>query len=339
MRFRLFEFKVMSFGLCNAPAVFQRLMNKALAPVLDVSTTNYLNDTLSYADSLPRHIETNRTILSQYRKYKLTCRAKKCDFHKKEIEWLGVHASEKGFEMDKWKVEAIRDWKQPKNLMELRSFLGFINFYRRFVKDFSKVARPLHDLEKKDVRFEWSEDCQVAFNELKTIVSTAPVLIHTNPDRPYILETDTSDYAYGAILSQKHDDSKLHPIAFLSKSMSPAEKNYDVFDKEMLAVVRALGHWRQYLDRTPEPITIITDHKNLEDYKNAKITNPRHARWSVIFASYNFVIIHRPGSQSAKPDALLRRSDHRVEGDRDYSDRPIFEERHVLAAEVEGAWA
>lgn len=291
-RFGLFEFKVMSFGLCNAPAVFQRLMNEALAPVLDISATNYLDDTLSYADSLPKHIETNQTILSQYRKYKLMCHAKKCEFHKKEIEWLGVHASEKGFEMDKWKVEAIRDWKEPRTLTELRSFLGFINFYQRFVKDFSKVARPLHNLEMKDVKFTWSEECQEAFDTLKTIVSTAPVLIHANPDRPYTLETDASDYVYGAILSQKYTDGKLHPIAFLLKLMSPTEKNYDVFDKEMLAVVRALGHWQQYLDCTPEPITIITDHKNLEDYKNAKITNPRRACWSVIFASYNFVIVH-----------------------------------------------
>lgn len=128
-RWGLFEFKVMHFGLCNAPAVFQRMMNEVLAPVLDVDATNYLDDTLSFAEALPQHIETNRTILKRFREYKLYCRARKCLFHAPETEWLGVHINKDGFKMDQWKVEAIKEWKEPRTVTEIRSFLGFLNFY------------------------------------------------------------------------------------------------------------------------------------------------------------------------------------------------------------------
>lgn len=167
--------------------------------------------------------------------------------------------------------------KEPRNVTDVRSFLSFLNFYRRFIKDFSKIARPLHDLEKKDIPFKWGTKQQQSFDTLKQAVTTAPILAHANPDKPYTLETDASDYAYGAILSQKQDDTKEHPVAFLSKSMSLAERNYDIYDKEMLAIVKSLEHWRQYLQGTVDRITILTDHKNLEYFKNAKITSRQHA--------------------------------------------------------------
>lgn len=239
-----------------------------------------------------------------------------------ETEWLGVHASHEGFRVDKWKIEAVRDWKEPRNVKEVQSFLGFLNFYRRFIQGFSKIARPLHDLEKKDVPFTWEKKHQEAFDELKRLATSAPVLAHANPDKPYMMETDASDYAYGAVLSQKAEDGKEHPIAFLSKSLSPAERNYDIFDKEMLAVVKPLGHWRQYLQSTPEPINIITDHKNLEFFKDARITNRRQARWADLLSHYNYRISYRPGVQSGKPDALSRRSDHHPEGGGGGNDTP-----------------
>src|ERR1700727_326825 len=172
--------------------------------------------------------------------------------------------------MDKQKVEAIMDWPSLKNLTNIREFLGFCNFYRRFVQGFSNIARPLHDLEKKDIKFEITTERVEAFNKIKKAIASAPVLAHANPEKPYILETDASNYAYGAILSQKQEGGKIHPIAFLLKSRSPAEKNYDIYDKEMLAVVKALQHWRQYLERSQHPISIITDHKNLEYWKQPR---------------------------------------------------------------------
>src|ERR1700753_1153854 len=176
------------------------------------------------------------------------------------------------------------------------------------------MARPLHDLEKKDTKFEMTPERIEAFNKIKTAIASAPVLAHANPEKPYLLETDTSNYAYGAILSQKQDDGKIHSIAFLSKSMSPAEKNYDIYDKEMLAVVKALQHWQQYLERSQHPISIITDHKNLEYWKQPRSLNHRQIRWLDLLQHYDFKIIYRPGQESGKPDALSRRHDHRDEG-------------------------
>lgn len=177
------------------------------------------------------------------------------------------------------------------------------------------MARPLHDLEKKDVKFNWGPDQQTAFDALKTAITTAPILAHANPDIPYTMESDTSNYAWGAILSQKQErDKRLHPVAFLSKSLSPPERNYDIYDKEMLAVVKALEYWRQYLQGTRDPIKILTDHKNLTFFRDAKITSRRHARWADLLSHYNYELNYRPGVELGKPDALSRRSDHRPEG-------------------------
>ena len=313
-RFGLFEFKVMHFGLCNAPAVFQRMMNDILNPWLDTKLTNYMDDTLFFDVTLAGLIKITREVLQAFRDRKLFLKPEKCKFHVPEIDYLGVFVSDKGFRMDDWKVEAIKDWKAPKNVSEVRSFLGFINFYRRFIKDYSKVARPLHDLECKDVKFKWEAREQRAFDELKEIITNAPILIHADPTKPYTLETDASDYAYGAVLSQvPPHDKKLHPIAFLSKSMTPAERNYDIYNKEMLAVVKAFEQWRQYLQGTKDPVNVITDHKNLEYWSKPQILSRRHARWFDLLAHYNFVINYRPGNKSGKPDALSRRSDHRPE--------------------------
>lgn len=323
-RFGFFEFKVMHFGLCNAPATFQRLMNDVLAPVLDISATNYLDDTLSYAANLTDHVRTNRAILQRFRESRLFCRASKCEFHVPEVDWLGVHASQNGFEMDKWKVEAIQEWKVPKNVKEVQSFLGFLNFYRRFIKGFSRMARPLHNLERKGVKYVWGQRKQASFDALRHATTTAPVLVHADPDRQYILETDASDYAYGAILLQKQDDGKIHPVAFLSKLLSPAERNYDIYDKEMLAIVKAFEYWRQYTQGTTIPVKVITDHKNLIYFRDAKITNRRHARWADLLSHYNYDITYRPGVQSGKPDDLSRRADHRPEQGGNETTNSIF---------------
>ena len=246
--FGLFEFCVMHFGFANAPACFQRFMSDILAPVLGTGALNYLDDTCSHAKDLQTHIRINRQILQIFKDNELFANANKCEFHKDQIEMLGVYVSKDGFQMDKWKVEAIQEWKEPTNVKETQAFLGFCNFYRRFIKDFSAKARCLHDLTKKDMAFTWGRREQQAFQDLKDAVTSAPVLVHADPNIPYTLETDASGYAYGAVLSQPQADRRLHPVAFLSKSMTPAERNYDIYDKEMLAVVKALQHWRQYLE-------------------------------------------------------------------------------------------
>src|SRR6201992_4299579 len=196
------------------------------------------------------------------------------------------------------------------------------------------MARSLHDLEKKDVKLEMTQERIEAFNKIKKAIASAPVLAHVNPEKPYILETDASNYAYGAILSQKQEDSKIHPIAFLSKSISPAEKNYDIYDKEMLAVVKALQHWRQYLERSQHPISIITDHKNLEYWKQPRSLNHRQIRWLDLLQHYDFKIIYRPGHESEKPDTLSRYHNHRKEGGAETPKTLLKEEQFEELCEI-----
>ena len=184
------------------------------------------------------------------------------------MNFLGVDVLDKGFEMEKLKVGAIEEWKPPKNVRGVREFVGFCNFYCHFIKLFSEIACPLHDLTKVGQLWTWGEKEQHAFNTLKQIVTEALVLIHADPDKKFQMETDASSYAYGAVLSQKAEDKKHHPVAFYSKSMNPAERNYRISDKEALLIIKGLQHWRHWLEGTKEPVRIITDHHNLEYFKN-----------------------------------------------------------------------
>ena len=227
------------------------------------------------------------------------------------MTFLGVDVSQDGFEMEQVKVETVRDWQPPKNVRAVREFIGFCNFYRRFIKSFSEIARPLHDLTKKDHKWDWTPNCQHAFETLKEMVCQSPILIHADPTKRFQMETDASNYAYGAILSQKADDQKLHPVAFFSKSMNPAERNYGISDKEALPIVKGLQHWRHWLEHTPEPIRIITDHRNLEYFKTPRFLNRRQLRWLEQLTHYNYEIAYRPGDKNSAADALSRKEELR----------------------------
>jgi hypothetical protein len=184
-------------------------------------------------------------------------------------------ASGEKVQADPSKITTAVDWPKPNNIKNVQEFLGFCNFYQRFIPSYSKIAKPLFDLLHKDKTWEWSEKAQEAFDGLKNTLKSAPVLMQPNTKEEFFLECDTSDYATGAILSQTGMDGKLHPVAFYSKSLSPAEKNYDIFDKEMLAVIRAFKEWRHLLEGTGKPIQILTDHKNLEHFATKKGLNHR----------------------------------------------------------------
>jgi hypothetical protein len=170
--------------------------------------------------------------------------------------------------MEKMKVDMIEKWQAPRNVQGVWEFIGFCNFYCRFIRSFSEIACPLHDLMKVGQLWKWTESEQSAFDELKQRICESLVLRHADPARKFILETDASDYAYRAVLSQKGDDRRFHPVAFYSKSMTLAERNYGISDKEALAIIKALQHWRHWLEGTVEPVRIITDHHNLEYFKN-----------------------------------------------------------------------
>ena len=194
------------------------------------------------------------------------------------MEYLGVIISHNSVRMDPVKVSGVAEWPVPTNKKEVQSFLGFTNFYRRFIQDFSHHARPLFNLTKNDVEWKWNLDEQTAFELLKGKIISAPVLALPDNSKPFRIEADSSDFATGAVLSQQSsEDEKWHPVAFLSKSLSLVERNYDIHDKEMLAVIRALEEWRHFLEGTEHQFEIWTDHKNLEYFMKAKKLNCRQA--------------------------------------------------------------
>jgi hypothetical protein len=197
-----------------------------------------------------------------------------------------------GISMEKEKIKAVTEWKEPNTVKQLQSFLGFANFYRRFVNNFSSIAKPLTGLTRKDKKWEWGSAEQEAFDGIKREITKDPVLVHPNPNKPYYLETDASGVAMGSILSQRQDDGYLHPIAFMSESFNDAQRNYDTHDKELLAIIRSMEHWRLFLEGTLEPIIVFTDHRNLEYWKTARNWNRRHARWYQLLASFNYTIVH-----------------------------------------------
>ena len=213
--------------------------------------------------------------------------------------------------MDPVKVAGVKEWPVPKDKTEVQMFLGFVNFYRRFIQDYSHIARPLFNLTKADTPWKWSAAEAEAFQGLKDATTSAPVLASADDSMPFRVEADSSDFATGAVLSQLSSaDDLWHPVAFYSKSLSPVECNYEIHDKEMLAIIRALEEWRHFLEGARHSVEIWTDHKNLEYFMTAKKLNRRQARWSLYLARFDFHLHHRPGRSMGKPDALSRRADH-----------------------------
>lgn len=300
----------MPFGLTNAPAAFQHFMNDILRDILDVYVIVYLDDILVYSKNKEEHESHVREVLRRLREHHLYLKISKCFLGVDTVPYLGMIISPQGISMDNEKVKAVQEWPQPKSVKDVQSFLGFANFYRRFIPDFSSIARPLHDLTRKTQVWAWDRTHQGAFDTIKERMSTGPVLEHPDPEKQFVLETDASGVAMGAVLSQKGIDGRLHPVAYMSHSFSPAERNYDTHDKELLAIIWALLEWCLYLEGTKEQILVLTDHRNLEYWKTTQRFNRRHSRWALLLADYDFVIAYRPGKQSEKPDELSRRADH-----------------------------
>lgn len=247
---------------------------------------------------------------------KLDCKAEKCEFHQASTEYLGYTISSTGISMSSDKVEAVTSWPVPNTLTELQAFVGFANFYRRFITGYSRIIKPLIFLLKKGAIFHMNQEALKAFGLLKSSFTSAPILQHYHRDRENKVETDASNYAISAILSQKDPSShKFHPVAYFSRSMIPAEINYTIGDKKLLAIVKALRQWRHYLQGLDSSFDIYTDHKNLTDFlEPQKQLSLRHQRYHDTLSSYKFRLIYLPGHLNNKADALSLRSDLLKEG-------------------------
>jgi hypothetical protein len=309
-RYGHFEYLVMPFGLTNAPAVFQHMINDILREFLDRFVVVYLDDILIYSETKEDHENHVRVVLKKLREHKLYCKLEKCQFFETSIAYLGFYISPDGISMDPSKVSSVTDWPAPKNAHDIQVFLGFANFYRRFIKSFAKVAQPITKLLRKDTKFTWAEEQDKAFETLKSMFTTAPILAHPDPSRPFVVETDASDYALGGVLSQYDDKRQLLPVAFYSRQLLAAERNYEIYDKELLAIHECFKEWRHFLQGGSNPVTVLCDHKNLAYFMTTRHLSRRQARWALFFSEFDFVITHRPGTRNAKADMLSRRSDY-----------------------------
>ena len=230
-KYGTYEYQVMPFGLCNALATFQRWINRTLLLFIDRWCIVYLDDILIYLDNLEQHKRDVRNIINAIYQSGMRLKLSKCAFHQTETEYLGFIVSQEGIKVDSIKTKAIRIWKTPTKKKEIQNFLGFCNFYPRFIKGFSKIAKPLYRLIEKDQKWEFGMKQQEAFDRLIYTLTHAPIFAHYNPKKPITIETDASKYVTAGIISQTGNDGILRPIAYCSKSMSKSECNYDVHDK------------------------------------------------------------------------------------------------------------
>lgn len=330
-RFGSYKYKVMPFGLTNGPATFQHYINDTLFDYLNVFCTAYIDDILIYSQNALEHQEHVRKVLERLREAGLQVDIKKCEFGVKETKFLGMIVGVNGIRMDQEKVEAIVDWGTPTCLKEAQAFIGFCNFYRPFIRNFSRILRPLVKLTKKEEAFVWNKACEAAFQELKDAVTNAPILIHFDRNKQCFVETDSSDYVSSGVLSQIGEDGLLHPVAFFSKKLIAAECNYEIYDKELLAIVRCFEQWRPELEGTDMPIQVLTDHKSLEYFMTTKKLTRRQARWAEFLAGFNFQVTYRPGKQNEKADSLTRKPGDQPKGNED--DRQKQQHQLVLPKE------
>ena len=311
-RYGQFEYTVMPFGLCNAPATFSRMMNKVLGAFLDDFVVVYLDDVLIFSKSLDEHVQHLRTVLDVLRANKLFAKRRKCAFAQDSISYLGHIITGDGIKTDPAKIAAVQDWPTPTNVHDVRAFLGLCSYYRRFVPKFAHVASPLTDLTADgvhDVQAAWGVPQQQAFEKLKALLVSAPILVHADPDKPFVLRTDASDFALGAVLMQEHEGC-LHPVAYHSRKFTPAERRYGAYAREMSAVIDSLKHFEYYCDG--QHTTVESDQEALSWFWQQSHLDKQQARWMAALQAYDLQLKYVAGKFNLVADALSRRPDHLV---------------------------
>ncbi|SJL14236.1 related to TY3B TY3B protein [Armillaria ostoyae] len=326
---RLFEPTVMFFGLTNSPATFQWMMNDIFKDLIATGkVTVYLDDILIFSKTLEEHWKITCHVLELLRKHKLFLKAEKCEFEVLETEYLGVIISEGSICMDPIKLAGIEEWPAPTKKKELQSFLGFANFYRRFIKGYSDIVRSMTHLTGKEV-WTWGTAQQMVFQRLKNQFAIDVILCIPTEKGQFRVEADASEGAIGAVLSQEQD-RKWRPVAFLSKALTTMERNYKIYDKELLAIMLTLDEWRHYLMGAAVDFEIWTDHQNLQYFRKPQKLNRRQARWVTELAEYHFTLHHKPGASNKKADLLSRRADH-PQGQDDNNEITVLSPEHFRA--------
>ncbi|CAH1257446.1 GIN1 [Branchiostoma lanceolatum] len=300
-----FEYNRLSFGLCGAPSTFARLMENVLRGLQPHLCMAYLDDNIVHSDEvLANHLANLEAVFKRYREANLKLNPEKCKFLVSEVEFLGHIISGDGVRTDPKKVSAVSDWPTPRTVRQVQQFLGLANYYRRFIKDFSKKAKPLTLLTRKHARFTWTEECANAFSELKQHLVSAPILAYPDFSKPFIVDTDASDVGLGGVLSQVQDGLE-RVVSYYSRALKPEEQRYCVHRREMLAAVEFITRHECYL-QGPE-FLLRTDHSALQYLMKMRNPSSQYARWLLLLATYNFRIEHRPGARHGNADGLSRR--------------------------------
>ena len=313
-RYGQFEFLVVPFGLTNAPASFMSIVNNIFHDYSDKFVMAYLDDILIYSTTWEEHIKHIELVLSRLRANKLYGKLSKCTFGVQEIEYLGFVLKAGKIAMNQNKTDAIKAWITPKSRRDVQSFLGLINYYRRFIKNCSKIAKPLTELTK-DVLFEWSNEAEVAFRKLKHAVISAPVLYQFDPSRKIYVTTDACRIGIGAVMEQDFEDGR-HPVCFASKTLNSAQQNYAAHDLELLGIVETLRAWRCYLHG--RKFIVYTDHSPLKYLETQPYLSPRQVRWVEKLCQFDFEIIPIKGKSNRVADGLSRQTAAPTDS-RDYS--------------------
>lgn len=303
--FGLFQFDVLPFGLHSSPATFQRMMDRILHGCQDYADA-YIDDVGIFSLRWEDHLAHLRDVFERLKRAGLTVKLKKCQFGRSEVSLLGHVVGRGQIKPDPKKIQAVQEYPQPRTKTDVRSFLGLAGYYRKFIPNFASLTEPLTNLTRKNAaeKVKWDDDCETAFQDIKSKLVMAPVLKAPDNDLPFVVQTDASDKGIGAVLSQIHPDGQEHPIAYASRKLLPRETRYAVVEKECLGIVWALKYFRHFL--YGREFTIQTDHKPLTWLKRMGNSNQRLTRWSLTLQEYRFSIEHRKGSNHGNADGLSR---------------------------------
>ena len=299
-RYGHYEYTVMPFGLTNAPATFNCLMNNIYREYLDKFVLVFFDDILVFSNHIEDHVKHLRIVFHLLRTSVLFAKKSKCEFFREKLEYLGHMISNQGVEPTTQKIEAIRNWPTPKTPKHIKSFLGLVGFYRKFIEGYARIASPMTNLLRKNVKFDWSLQCQTSFDSLKDQMTSAPILKTPDFSKPFSVTCDASGGAIAGVLSQEG-----RPVAFESRKLKPAELNYPTHDLEMLSIIHACKMWRHYL--LGQKFQLRTDHKSLKYIMTQKFLNARQRRWIEFLQEYDFEIAYIPGKDNVVADALSRR--------------------------------
>uniref|UniRef100_A0A803U1T3 Gypsy retrotransposon integrase-like protein 1 n=1 Tax=Anolis carolinensis TaxID=28377 RepID=A0A803U1T3_ANOCA len=317
-----FEYEILPFGLKNGGGCFMQLINEILHPLLYRGVFIFLDDILIVTEDKEKHVKLVREVLQRLREAKLYAKLSKCEFNKTQIDFLGYRISPEGLAMDPAKVADVKEWGVPQTRRQLQSFLGFANFYRPFIKGFAQITAPLTELLKTKgkgetakvkapgAKLSWTPECQKAFETLKECFTEGPILKHPDIRSPFIIHCDASDCAYGAVLLQKDQNGNLKPCGYLSRKFSETEKSWPIWEKEALAILKALECWRHFLEGSGIPFEIWSDHKNLQYLKSPRKLSPKQIRWAQYFSRFDFQLKFFQGKQNVLADALSRMPQH-----------------------------